>query len=134
MTHDGSGDVHLRYCANRNIAVSLTFVAFCMMGVLLSWRSLSKELSEHRAILLLGDAGGIVLLAQWFAVFRCLRERVVLSLGIVRLAIGLIAGLAPALVSPAAVLVRDGSLALWVFAAALSFSMLVSAARRPKPA
>src|SRR5438132_13543343 len=87
MTHDGSGDVHLRYCANRNIAVSLTFVAFCMMGVLLSWRSLSKELSKHRAILLLGDDGVIVLLARWFAVFRCVRERVMLSLVIVGLSL-----------------------------------------------
>ncbi len=103
------------------------------MGVALSWRSLGKEqLSAHSTILLFGDAGGIVLLMQWFTVFRCLRERIVLSLGIVRLAVGLIAGLAPTLVSPITVLMREGSLVLWVLAATLSVSMVVSSAQAAK--
>jgi hypothetical protein len=55
-------------------------------------------------------------------------------LGIVRLATGLIAGLAPALLSPFAVFVREGSLVLWVLAAIISLSMLVSSAQTAKPA
>lgn len=126
-----SVDVHSRYCANRNIGVAFAFLAFCCMEAILSWRALGKEYpAQHGVMILLGQAVAIAVLAQLLTVFRCLRERIVLSLSIVRLATGLVAGLAPGWVSPAAVSIRLGSLALWCLAGIISLSMLISASRR----
>lgn len=130
MERQTSVKVHSRYCANRNVWVAFAFVAFCLMEAILSWRSLGKEQSAQPVgIILLGHGVAIAVLAQLLAVFKCLRERIVLSLGIVRLAAGLFRGLAPGWVSPVAVTVRQGSLALWVLAGIISLTMLVSAAR-----
>ena len=130
MTRDGSGNVHSRFCANRNVVTALIFVAFCAMGVFLSWRSFAEgKVFTGSTIHSLGDALGIVILVQWLTVFRCLRERIVLSLGIIRLAAALVAGLEPGWVDPVAVTMRQGSLALWTLAGIISLSMLVSALR-----
>jgi hypothetical protein len=74
-----------------------------------------------------------MLLAQLLTVFRCLGERVVLSLGIVRFAFGLITRLAPGFINPIVIPVREGILALWVLASIISLSMLVSSAQTRKP-
>lgn len=130
MTRDVSRDVHLRFCANRNVATSLIFVAICAMEMFLGWRSLGGgHVAAHSTVHLLGDAAGILILGQFFTVFGCLRERIVLSLGIARLAAALIAGLAPGWVSPVAATMSQGSFALWTLAGIISLSMLVSASR-----
>src|SRR6185437_10771275 len=130
MDRQTSIEVHSRYCANRNLWVAFAFVAFCLMEAILSWRSLGKEQSAQPVgIILLGHGVAIAVLAQLLVVFKCLRERIVLSLGIVRLAEGLFGGLAPGWVSPVAVTLRPANLALWVLAGIISLTMLVSAAR-----
>jgi hypothetical protein len=80
-------------------------------------------------ITLLGHGIAIAVLAQLLAVFKCLRERIVLTLGIIRLAVGLIGGVEPDWIRPVAVTVKQGSFALWILAGIISLSMLISAAQ-----
>jgi hypothetical protein len=104
------------------------------MAAILSWKPLDKGQSrQYDVVMLLGHVVAIVLLAQLLTVFRCLGERVVLSLGIVQLAMALITGLAPGFINPIVVPVRQGSLVLWVLASIISLSMLVSSAQTRKP-
>lgn len=121
---------HGRLCANRNIRVALIVVAFCGMEVALSWRSLGRNTPiEHDTMFFLGHVIAIAVLVLLFTGFRCLRERLVLVLAMVKFAIGLVSGLAPALVSSTSNFAKRGDLALWVIAAALSVSMFVSSVK-----
>src|SRR5437879_7219843 len=130
MAQSRLNDDHTRLCANRNIPVALIVVAFCVMEVALSWRSLGRNKPvEHDTLFFLGPMIAIAVLALLFAGFTCLRERLVLALAIIKLATGLVSGFAPALVSSTSSLVKRGGLMLWVIATGLSVSMLVSSAK-----
>lgn len=130
MTKGRSDDDHTRLCANRNIRVALIVVAFCGMEVALSWRSLGgNKPVEHDTSFFLGHVIAIAGLSVLFAGFRCLRERLVLALAIIKFATGLVSGFAPALVSSTSSFVKRGDLMLWVIATGLSISMLVSSVR-----
>lgn len=129
MTGLRSGD-HERLCPNRNLPMALIVVAFCGMELVLSWRSLGRSSPiEHDKLFFLGPVIAIAVLAMLFVEFRCIRERLVLALAMIRLATGLVSTLAPGFVNPTSKLVRGSYLLLWVIATVISMSMLVSAAK-----
>lgn len=119
-------DVHSRWCANKHKSTALLFVAFCSLGAILSWRVLGQEGPGHNMSSLLGDLIAIVVLAQIFAAFRCVRERVVLGLLIVRFAVGFATNVAPTLFGSAGELAKRTNFILWAGALVVSLSMLYS--------
>jgi hypothetical protein len=132
-----SADVHTRWCANRSMPTAIGFVTFCVLGAVLAWRVLGQEGVAHRTTALFGDLIVITVLAQVFAKFSCVRERLVLGLLILRFGVAFVAKVAPALFGETGYLVRRASFGLWVLALAVSLSMLYSALRfrsRPRPA
>jgi hypothetical protein len=100
------------------------------MELVLSWRSLDRNNPvEHDKLLFLGPVIAIAVLAMLFAEFRCIRERLVLALAMIRFATGLVSDLAPGLVNPTSKLVKGSYLLLWIIATILSISMLLSSAK-----
>jgi hypothetical protein len=129
MTGHRSGD-HERLCANRNLPMALIVVVFCGMELVLSWRSLGRSSPvEHDKLFFLGPVIGIAVLAMLFAEFKCIRERLVLALAMIRFATGLVSNLAPGLVNPTSKLLKGSYLLLWIIATVISISMLVSSAK-----
>lgn len=72
-------------------------MAFCALGAILAWRALGKEELAHSTSLLFGDLIAIAVLAQVFAKFTCIRERLVLGLLILRFGVASAVKVAPTL-------------------------------------
>jgi hypothetical protein len=68
---------------------------------ILGWRALGQEGLAHSTSLLFGDLIVIAVLAQVFSKFSCVRERLVLGLLIVRLAVGFATKVVPTLLGQA---------------------------------
>lgn len=128
-----SQDVHSRWCANKYTPAALLFVAFCALGAILSWRVLGQEGAGHKTSFFWGDLITIVVLSQIFVAFRCVRERLVLGLLIVRYAVGFAAKVAPELFVSAGDLLKQTNFALWAGALVVSLSMLYSSLRFRPP-
>lgn len=126
-------DVHSRWCANRYAPTALGFVAFCALGAIQSWRGLGKEILKGDTVLLLGILFVIAMLLQLFVSLKCVRERIVLGLLIMRFALGFIVKMAPPLSGTAADVWKGGSFALWAAALGVSLSMLYSSLRFRPP-
>jgi hypothetical protein len=90
---------------------------------------LSQEGAGHNTAFFWGDLIAIVVLAQIFVAFRCVRERLVLGLLIVRFAVGFAAKVAPGLFGSAGDLLKQTNFALWAGALFVSLSMLYSSLR-----
>jgi hypothetical protein len=113
----------------RSVPVALGFVAFCALGTALSWRVLGQEGSQGGTSFLFGDIIVIAVLAQVFAKFSCVRERLVLGLLIVRFAAGVATKVAPTLFGQAGDLLKRANFAVWAVALAVSLSILYSSLR-----
>jgi hypothetical protein len=120
---------HSRSCAARNWTTSLLFLLFCGFEALLCWRELAQPLPDYRAsiVLLLGYDFVVFLLADLMLSFRCLRERIVLTLGLVSFVKAVAVGVAPWLFASNARAVREFSFILWAAASLVSLSLLKSA-------
>ena len=123
-------NVHSRGCANRYTMTALMFVAFCALGLVMSWGVLGQENVHHNTSRFFGDLIAIVVLAQVFTTFSCLRERLVLGLLLTRFGVGLVVKFVPALSSQVGDdLLKRATLVLWTLALLVSLSMLYSALR-----
>lgn len=131
MTKQTDRDFHSQNCAITNIRTSMIFVAFCGLEAFLSWRVLGNAFPEYNLLNVLRDFVVIAVCAKFLLMFRCSRERFVVSLVILRYVIGLTSASMPTVVNRVAGLVRIGDFALWVLALIVSLSMLVQAARSP---
>lgn len=134
MLSQGRSDeeIHAHYCANRKVGSALVVVAFCALEVFLSWRLLGREFSAYRVNGLLADLILIGVGVRLILIFRCLRERIVIGVAIVRGFVGLISMAIPNLLNPFAGTVRFGIVSLWVLAFLVGLSMLVDSVRAPK--
>ena len=122
-------DIHSHWCANRSTASALGFVAFCFLGLILSWRVLGRNIAANNTSHLVADMIVIAVLAQVFAKFTCLRERLVLGLLIIRFGIGLALGLPAFANQVGGDLWKHVSECLWIVALIVSFTMLYSSFR-----
>jgi hypothetical protein len=125
-------ETHARYCANSRIWSALFLIALCVVEVCLSRRELGKEFSTYSFDVLIEDFVGITVGIGLFQIFRCLRERFVIGIVIVRAAIGLASAALTNLVNSFSDVVRKAIFALWMFAFFVSLSMLVDAVRSPR--
>jgi hypothetical protein len=80
-------------------------------------------------ILVLGHGVTIALLLEFIFLVKCLRERVLLVLFLIRMMIGLLAGLTPGAFEPVTNEIRTGSHILWLVSVGISASLVVSAIR-----
>lgn len=130
----GQQDVHSRWCANRNTRIALALTAFCALEVFLSWRGLGQTIEKSDTVSLFVGLFVIGWLVLLFATFKCVRERLVLGLLIIRFAVGFAIRVSPTLSDSAADFWKRANVALWVVALALSLSMLYSSRRFRPPA
>lgn len=120
-------DGHYPLCANRHRAVALVFVAFCALEVSLSWRAIGQK--GLMSFDLLWNLVSIVLVAQFLSWFKCVRERLVFGLMIMRFAVGFTAKVAPELFAFSEDLLKRTNFALWAAALTVSLSMFYSSLR-----
>jgi hypothetical protein len=125
-----SSEYH-RFCVARSIALSTAALAFCILETTLSWKSSPTAYPWPMGTftLLLGNGVAIAVLIQLTLAFKCLRERTLFLLVLLRILVGLLAGLMPSLFEPARAIIRHGSHLLWLICSAISFSLVVSAVR-----
>jgi hypothetical protein len=120
--------IHSRACAARSVPVASVFVAYCAIVLFAGWRSLGKgPPREHDVVFLLASFYAFALFVYWLVAFKCFRERLILVIGTIGIAKGLVARLAPDFIGPFYGLVREYMLVLEIFALIISFSMLGSA-------
>jgi len=126
-------EYHSRYCALRNKRTSVALVLVSLTLTVVSWRELGRPLSPSPGLflLVLGHLTAIGMLVEFAMVLRCLRERLVVSLGIVELAIGLVRGLLPSLAAHFPLLIRVTSFCLWAAALGISLTMMGEAFAGP---
>jgi hypothetical protein len=122
-----SPDFHSSSCPNRNRGMALGIVTFCALETALSWKAIGQEGPAHFD--LLWNLAAIAIVAQFFASFKCVRERLVLNLIIIRFAIGSIARMSPSLLVFTGDLQKPIYFTIWTFALAVSLSMLYSSLR-----
>lgn len=132
---DSSGkpqDAHSRWCANRNTRIALAVTAFFALEVFLSWRGLGQTIPKSDTVSLFVSLFVIAWLVLLFVSFKCVRERLVLGLLIIRFAVGFAAEVAPAVFDSfysGPGLWKRANLALWAVTLAVSLSMLYSSLR-----
>jgi hypothetical protein len=102
------------------------------MAAFLAWEGLSgRPFSQGSLWNLSWDVVAIAACAKSILMFRCLRERLVLGIVMVRLVVELAIRSMPNLFNSNAGSVREFVFALWTGALIVSLSMLVSSVRRP---
>ena len=86
-------EVHSRYCAIQNTRTVLVVIAFCALEVFLSWKGLGKNFPSYNLIVPLRDIAVLVACVRLIVIFTCVRERLVISVIMVRSLVGLVSGL-----------------------------------------
>lgn len=127
-------EAHARFCALRNVPSAVTLVAFCVLEVLLSRRELGRTFPASNLPLVVEGLVGIAVCIKLFQIFRCFRERLIISIIMIRVTIGLVSAASPDLLSSFAVAIREGVLALWAVALLVSLSVLPAAVRSTRVA
>ena len=126
-------EMHARICPVRNIRIAVFLAGFFTLEIFLSWRALGKPFLEHNLFDLLFR---IVIFSALFPVLlkisRCVPERIILGIIMIRFVTGWAIEFAPNLVEPVADLVRQCNLVLWILAFLISLTMLVSSLSNPK--
>lgn len=127
--------IHARICAVRNVRSAAFLVGFFTLEVFLSWRTLGTPFVEHNLYdLLFRIVLSIVFFPVLWKISRCVPERFILGIVMIRFVTGWVFEYAPNLVDPFAGLIRQCNLVLWVLAFLTSINMLVSSLSRPKSA
>jgi len=124
-------DSHLRLCGASNWKTSLVFLLFSAQWIVVAWRQLGSASPTHRApVTSLALYGGAAIVLGWLMTeLTCLRERVVLALGLSRFGMDLLTGVVPSLPGSVVLGARALSLAMSLGAALVSLALLCSALR-----
>jgi hypothetical protein len=122
---------HKKCCAGRNTFVALVFTALSALELFLCWRALIgrqpfREYPNQTLTEMVGLVGG----AWLYGVFKCRRERLVLSVVLFHVGFGIFARWAPDMISRALVPIRVLYVGLWALATALSISLLLDSVRK----
>jgi hypothetical protein len=127
-------EVHARICALRNTRIAAFLVGFFTLEVLLSWRELGNPFVEHSLYGLLFRIvlWSIVLFPVLFRISRCLPERFIIGLVMIRTVTGWVFEYAPNAVDAFAGLVRQCNLVLYILALLTSLGLLLSSLSSPK--
>src|SRR5712692_7238485 len=109
--------IHARICAVRNVRSAVFLVGFFAVELFLSWRALGKPFVEHNLYdLLFRIVLSIVLFPILWKICRCVPERFLLGIVMIRFVTGWVFEYAPNLVDPFAGLIRQCNLVLWILA------------------
>jgi hypothetical protein len=120
---------HNRFCGNRSVGTACFFVAFWAMIFFTAWRGLGKSHLVHSgAFFLFYQANALLVVGVFFALFKCLRERVVLGLSLLIPVRVLCFAVAPSMANWSGFAYRVDLIASAI-ALAVSISMLISALR-----
>ena len=127
-------EAHARICAIKNTRVAAFLVGFFTLEVFLSWRELGKPFVEDSLYDLLFRMvlWSIVLFPVLFRVSRCLPERFILGIVMIRTVTGWVFEYAPNVVDAFASLVRQCNLVLYILGLLTSLGLLVSSFSSPK--
>lgn len=128
-------EAHARYCAVSNSRIAAYLVGFFTLEVFLSWRELGNPFVEHSLYDLLFRIvlWSIVLFPVLFRISRCLPERFIIGIVMIRTVTGWVFEYAPNIVDAVAGRVRQCNLALYILALFTSLVLLVSSLSSPKP-
>jgi hypothetical protein len=127
-------EVHARICAIKNTRVAAFLVGFFTLEVFLSWRELGKpfvEISLHDLLFRI-VLWSIVLFPVLFRISRCLPERFIIGIVMIRTVTGWIFEYAPNIVDAFASVVRECNLVLYIITLLTSLGLLVSSLSSPK--
>jgi hypothetical protein len=127
-------EVHARICATKNTRIAAFLVGLFTLEVFLSWRELGNPFVEHslydllfRMVLWL-----IVLFPVLVRISRCLPERFIIGIVMIRTVTGWVFEYAPNAIDAFASLVRQCNLLLYILALLTSLGLLVSSLSSPK--
>jgi hypothetical protein len=125
---------HARICAMKNPRIAGFLIGFFMLVVFLSWRELGKPFVEHSLYELLFRIvlWSIVLFPVLIRISRCMPERFIVGIVMIRTVTGWVFEYAPNMVNPVAGLVRQCDLVLYILALLASLGLLVSSLSSPK--
>jgi len=125
---------HARICAIKNTRVAAFLVGFFALEVFLSWRELGKPFVENSLYDLLFRIvlWSIVLFPVLFRVSRCLAEKFIIGIVMIRTVTGWAFEYAPNVVDAFASLVRQCNLVLYILGLLTSLGLLVSSFSSPK--
>jgi hypothetical protein len=127
-------EVHARICAIKNTRIAALLVGFFTVEVFLSWRELGKPFVEHSLYELLFRIvlWSIVLFPALFRISRCLPERFIIGIVMIRTVTGWVFEYAPNIVDAVVGRVRQCNLVLYILALLISLGLLVSSLSGPK--
>jgi hypothetical protein len=132
MPPDEQLKLHERICAFRNVWSAAFFVGILAWESILSWRALGKPFIEHNLYdLLFRIVLAIVYLPVLFKIFRCVPERFILWIVMIKALAAWAFEFAPNLVGPPAALIRQCDLVLSILAFLASVGILVSYLSNP---
>jgi hypothetical protein len=125
---------HARICAIKNPWITALLVGFFTLEVFLSWRELGKPFVEHSLYELLFRIvlWSIVLFPALFRISRCMPERFIIGIVMIKTVTGWVFEYAPNIVDPVAGLVRQCNLVLYILALLTSLGLLVSSLSSPR--
>lgn len=128
-------EIHARICAVRNVRSAVFLLGVCMLEVFLSWRALGTPFVEHNLYdLFFRIALSILVFPALWKISKCVPERFILVIVMIRFVTGWVFEYAPNLVDPFAGLIRQCNLVLSILAFLTSLAMLVSLLSRPRSA
>ena len=124
-------EIHALYCPVNNSRSALFLVACFSLMVFVGWKGLHKA-PEHKSIVeilfyIVVAAG----LARLLVAFTCWRERLVITVVIVSLLIGVVTGFVPSVFRQHAEALRSGKLASSLLGLLVSLTMLAQSVRNP---
>ena len=124
-------EIHAQSCPVTNSKSALFLVASFSVIVFVGWKGLHKS-PDHKGIIellfyIVVAAG----LARLLVVFTCLRERLVISVGIISLLTGAVTGFMPSVLSQHTEMLRSSKLALSLLGLVVSLTMLVQSLSSP---
>jgi hypothetical protein len=125
---------HARICAIKNPQIAAFLVGFFTLEGFLCWRELGKPFAEHSLYELLFRIvlWSILLFPVLVRISRCMPERFIIGIVMIRTVTGWVFEYAPNIVNPVAGLVRQCNLVLYILALLTSLGLLVSSFSSPK--
>jgi len=125
-------EIHARYCPLTNTKSALFLVVSFSVMAFVGWKGLHKGSEAPSVVVLLFAIVVVAMLAKSLASFTCFRERLVIGLVIVSLAIGEVKAFAPSVFGRHVEIAKYGKLALLLLGLLVSLTMFVQSAGGPK--
>ena len=127
-----SNSFHGRYCATSDTEIASLFVVACALETFLSWRDLHASI-PYGFFDIMTSCFGILASIWLFVLFKCIRERIVVGIVLVRSLAGALAGFTSVgAIDSVGRILKPSFLGLWALAGCISVSMLVSSVQRPR--